>query len=104
MENMNQSKDLNDRFGMPESAIRAAIEAHKGVIRTGMYVPTRDEVATWPPKLLYNILMDWMWESPSEIIPNYTQIAEVLTVLEDRPDAGDLSKIIAECREFIKVK
>lgn len=27
-----------------------------------------------------------------------------MKVLEDRPDAGDLSRIIAECREYIKVK
>lgn len=101
---MSKSKDPKDRFGMPESAIHAAIEAHIGVLRAGMYVPTREEVATWPADRLYSILMDWMWESPSEIIPNNEQIAEVLAVLEARPDAEDLSKIIAECREYIREK
>lgn len=99
---MNQSKDPNDRFGMPESAIRAAMAAHRGVLRAGMYVPTREEVATWPPDKLYNTIIDWMWESPSEIIPTRAQIAEVLVVLEIRPDADEHRKLIAECREYIK--
>lgn len=97
-----KDKDPNDRFGMPESAILAAIEAHKGVLRAGMYVPTREEVSTWPPERLYSVLIDWMWESPSEIIPNNAQIIEVLQVLESRPDSKEHSKLIAECREYIK--
>jgi len=101
---MSKSKDPEDRFGMPESAIRAAIDAHKGILRAGMYVPTREEVTKWSADRLYNTLMDWMWESPSEIIPNNEQIAEVLAVLEARPDAEDLSRIIAECREYIREK
>ena len=98
---MKESDNPEDRFGMPESAIRAAMEAHTGVLRAGMYVPTREEVATWPPDILYNIVMDWMWESPSEIIPNNAQIAEVLAILEARPDSKDHAKLIAECREYI---
>ncbi len=88
---MSKSEDRKDRFGMPESAIRAAVEAHKGILRVGMHVPTREEVTEWPADRLYNILMDWMWESPSEIISHNEHIAEVLAVLEARPDAEDLS-------------
>jgi len=88
---------------MPESALQAAIEGHKGILRAGMYVPTREEVATWPSKKLYRIVMDWMWESPSEIIPNDDQIAEVLAILEARPDVEEHGKLIAECREFLKI-
>jgi hypothetical protein len=98
-----QGKGAGDRFGMREGAIRAAIEGHRGVLRAGMYVPTREEVATWPPETLYSIVMDWMWESPSEIIPNKDQIAEVLAILEARPDADEHMKLIAECREYLKV-
>jgi len=97
---LNESKDPKDRFGMPGSAIRAAMEAHRGILRAGMYVPTREEVATWPPEKLYSIIVDWMWESPSEIIPTRAQIGEVLAVLEARPDADQHRKLIAECREY----
>jgi len=98
---MTLSSDRDDRFGMPESAIQAALEAHEGILRVGMYVPTRGEVATWPANRLYSVLMDWMWESHSEIIPNSRQITEVLAVLEARPDAGELAKVIVACREFL---
>lgn len=79
-----------------------AMEAHKGILRTGMYVQTREEVATWPPQKLYSVVMDWMWESQSEIIPNDAQIAEVLAILEARPDLSEHAKLIAKCREYLK--
>ncbi|WP_447585794.1 hypothetical protein [Pseudoxanthomonas mexicana] len=67
------------------------------------YVPTRREVAKEPPKWLYAVLIDWMWESPSELIPNSVQIAEVRSVLLARPDAADpaVVQIIAECDEYL---
>ncbi|WP_044305161.1 hypothetical protein [Pseudoxanthomonas mexicana] len=91
---------------MPESAFRAARESHghdNPSIRSGMYVPTRREVAKEPPKWLYPVLIDWMWESPSELIPNSVQIAEVKSVLLARPDAADpaVVQIIAECDEYL---
>ncbi len=100
---MSRLKNPKDRFGMPESAIRAAREGHKGVIRTGMYVPTREEVATWPPRVLYSIIIDWMWESPAEIIPSNEQIAEVLSVLQARPDRERHASLIAECRGYLRI-
>lgn len=65
--------------------------------------PTRREVAKEPPKWLYPVLIDWMWESPSELIPNSVQIAEVKSVLLARPDAADpaVVQIIAECDEYL---
>ncbi|MGH8159768.1 MAG: hypothetical protein ACREPQ_16750 [Rhodanobacter sp.] len=63
----------DDRFGMPSRAFRAARESHgldSPVFQTGMYVPTRQEVATLPVAQLSGIVIDWMWESPSELIPN----------------------------------
>lgn len=56
---MSKSEDPKDRFGMSQSAVRATIEAHIGVLRAGMYVPIREEVATSPTDRLYNTLMDW---------------------------------------------
>lgn len=100
------SKDPEDRFGMPESAFRAARESHgfdNPTIRSGMYVPTRREVAGKPPEWLYPVLIDWMWEGPSELIPSNAQIAEVRVVLQARPDAADpaVVQIIAECDKYL---
>ncbi len=99
-------EDAEDRFGMPESAFRAARESHgldSPVIRSGMYVPTRREVAEKPVEWLYPVLIDWMWESPSELIPSSAQIAQVRAVLLARPDAADpaVIQIIVECDEYL---
>src|SRR5690606_22822082 len=82
------SKDPEDRFGMPESAFRAARESpglDNPTIRSGMYVPTRREVAGQAAEWLYPVLIDWRWESPSELIPSRAQIAEVRAVILARP-------------------
>lgn len=99
-------EDPEDRFGMPESAFHAARESHgpdNPTIRSGMYVPTRREVAGKSPQWLYPVLIDWMWESPSELIPSNAQIAEVRAVLLARPDAADpaIVQIVAECNEYL---
>jgi len=94
--------DVNDRFDMPESAFEAARKSHgydNPVYRMGMYVPTRGEVATLSPKDLYPVLIDWIWDSPSELIPNDTQLTELRSILVARPDADDplLQDLIGEC-------
>jgi hypothetical protein len=98
----------DDRFGMPESAFQAARESHgldNPVIRMGMYVPTREEVATRPAAELYAVVIDWMWESPSELIPDNTQIAELRAILLSRTDADnpDVQQLIAACDDYLKV-
>lgn len=98
--------DPDDRFGMPESAFRAARESHgidNPTIRSGMYVPTRREVADSPAEGLYEVLIDWLWESPSELIPNNEQIAEVKSILLARPDAqgSAVLKLVAECDDYL---
>lgn len=97
----------DDRFGMPDSAFVAAWQSHgldNPVFRMGMYVPTRREVASMPASELYAIVVDWMWESPSELIPNNTQIAELRAILLARPDANDpeVLHLIAECDAYLK--
>jgi hypothetical protein len=69
-----------------------------------MYVPTRHEVATLPVDRLSFILDFWMWESPSELIPNDAQIGEVRAILETRPDAEDaeMRTLIAQCDDFLR--
>ena len=96
--------DDQDRFGMPASAFLAAQTAHGSArtVRAGMYVPTRAEVASMPPETLRPILMDWLHESPSELIPSVAQISQVKTILEARPDAEALAGLIEECRQYIE--
>ncbi|MGA0586492.1 hypothetical protein ACO2Q2_05060 [Dyella sp. KRB-257] len=100
--------DPDDRFGMPASAFQAARESHgvdSPVFRTGMYVPTRNEVATCSAAVLYPIVIDWMWESPSELIPDNAQIAELRAILVARPDVAnpDVQQLIAACDDYLKV-
>jgi hypothetical protein len=70
-----------------------------------MFVPTQHEVATLPGYRLFSILIDWMWENPSELIPDHHQIAEVRTILLARPDADDddIAQLIAECDAYLVV-
>ncbi len=98
----------DDRFGMPASAFQAARESHgldSPVFRMGMYVPTRQEVATLPATQLLPIVIDWMWESPSELVPNNDQIAQLRAILLARPDASDVEvrELIVACEEYLKV-
>ena len=95
---MTDGKDLNDRFGIAESVIIKVIDAHRGVIRAGCYVPTRREVATKDPSWLGSILIDWWWESPTALIPTWGQVQDTLAILRAREDADspEIQRIIAE--------
>lgn len=90
--------DADDRFGVPAQLIIEVMKAHEGLIRDGCYVPTRQEVASWPADRLWWHLLGWWWESPSELIPTDAQIAAVLEVLRQRPDANskEIQDIIAQ--------
>lgn len=92
-----------DRFGMPESTFLTARKAHGDApsSRSGIYIPTRSEVGSMSPETLRLILIDWMHESPSELIPSDAQISEVKAILEARPDAAELAGLIGECRQYI---
>jgi len=99
--------DPDDRFGMPESAFKAARESHglnSPAFRMGMYVPTRHEVATLPATQLSQIVIDWMWESPSELIPDNAKIGALRDILMARFDAGlpEVQQLIAECDDYLK--
>ncbi|MEY2115088.1 MULTISPECIES: hypothetical protein [Pseudomonadota] len=100
--------DPDDRFGMPASAFKAARESHgldSPVFRAGMYVPTRHEVATLSATQLLPIVIDWMWESPSELIPDNKQIGELRALLAARPDADEptLRELITACDDYLKI-
>lgn len=87
-----------DRFGVPTERILQVIRAHSGLIRFGCYVPTRREVAEGDANWLWSVILDWWWESPTELIPTDNQVAEVLAILRARPDAlsAKIQEIIAQ--------
>lgn len=97
--------DENDRFGT-DTAFRAAMESHgldNPMVRMGMYVPTREEVATRRISDLAATLDMWMWESPTELIPTAAQITEVRAILAGRVDAHlpEAVALIAECDRYL---
>jgi hypothetical protein len=70
--------DPFDRFGIPEQRIIDVIRSHSGFWRDGCYVPTRFEVSNAPAYRLWDWLLGWWWESPSELIPTDQQVAEAV--------------------------
>lgn len=99
--------DPIDHFGIPDSAFEAAKESHgpgNPVERAGMDVPMRAEVLSLSPDTLHGILIDWMWESPSELIPSNEQIASVIALLRQRPDAEDeaVLGLIHSCEVYLE--
>jgi len=86
-------------FGIPESNLRAAEKSANRKQRHKYHtsVPTRKEVATLEPVVLKPLLMGWMCNAATEIIPSRTQIFEVRQILIARADAGDLSELISMC-------
>ncbi|WP_083831035.1 hypothetical protein [Herbaspirillum lusitanum] len=94
--------DADDRFGVPDEAFSAAFSSHGNsqVFRAGTYVPTRNEVATLSVERLTMYLIEWLYESPSELIPTRAQIEEVKTILQARPDAESFSQLIRTCSSY----
>ncbi len=92
----------DDRFDTQDSAFQAARDSR--VLSLGMHVPTRDEVATMPVTELYPIVIDWLGECPSELIPDDAQIMELQATLLMRPDAGDpdVQRLITACDSYLK--
>lgn len=102
------SPDLeHDRFGIPDSAFDTALDGHgrdSPVFRVGMDVPMRAEVASLPMEDLRPLLIDWMWESPTELIPSNEQITNVIAMLRERPDANDdeVLALISTCEVYLQ--
>lgn len=80
-------REEHERFGVSLEIIRQILDEHAGIIRLGCYVPTRTEVRTQEPAWLESVLIDWWWESPTQLTPTYWQVQEVLGILTARPDA-----------------
>lgn len=104
-------RNANDRFWVPEANLRAAekfvkkhakpkFKGHASIYNS--YVPTRKEVATLPLPEINQILVDWMSNSVTEIIPSQAQITEVKSILLEREDITDFSELIAMCDCYIR--
>jgi len=93
-----------DRFGMPDSSIKAAEKAAKRQKKYHFhfYVPTRKEVATLSRDTLAPLLIGWMCNSVMEIIPSRTQILEVMDILRNRRDAAQFSQLVNMCHNYIR--
>lgn len=98
-------KNGHDRFGVPDENI---IAARKWIKKIGnknqlfhVDVPTRQEVATLPAEALATILVGWMCNSPTAIIPSRTQIEEVRILLQHRGDADGVADLITMCSRYI---
>lgn len=96
-----RNEQESDRFGVPLSNVLAAENWCKTYDKKPCYVPTRKEVANLPPKKITAVLIAWMCDCPTEIIPSRSQIAEVKTVLLARQDADQLSALITMCNNYI---
>jgi hypothetical protein len=93
-----------EHFGTPLSNMVAAKKTKKSLFprpHPHSYVPTRNEVAYLEAHLITKILTGWMCQSPTEIIPSRTQVAEARDILLGRPDAAHLSGIITMCNYYI---
>lgn len=93
----------DERFGVSDADLAAERERHKGIHRSGMHIPTRAEVGSLNPLVLNSILDEWMWESPTLLIPTKDQIKRVMSVLEQRPDvaADEVQELLLMCRRFV---
>ena len=93
-----------DRFGVTDEIMSAARKAHARAftLRVGTCIPTRREVLTMSEAELQPILIDWLHESPSELIPTVGRIQQVKAILETRSDSASLRRLIDECRAYIE--
>ncbi len=96
-----KTEDFNF-FGIPAENIRAAKQKRptsKHAQHT--VVPSRKDIATLSPAELRTLLVAWMENGATEIIPSRAQIAMVREALLERADAKQLSQVISMCDNFI---
>ncbi|MES2073413.1 MAG: hypothetical protein V4488_23875 [Pseudomonadota bacterium] len=96
-----RNEQESDRFGIPLSNLQAAEKWCETYDKKPCHVPTRKEVAKLSPKKITAMLVVWMCDSPTEIIPSRSQIAEVKAILQARPDTNKLTALITMCNNYI---
>jgi hypothetical protein len=92
------------RFGVPEEVLLKAIKINSGLIRSGIYVPTEQEVRELDSAILRNILIEWLYECPSELIPTDEQVERVIAILKSREDTDNklVTEMIFDCKAVLK--
>jgi hypothetical protein len=95
--------ESDDRFGVSRKTIERLFHDQNWLLRDGTYVPTKEEVRTLPITQLSAIIISWMWESPSELIPNNSQIESVVQILQEREDADTTActTLLKECKKYL---
>ncbi|WP_050477728.1 hypothetical protein [Herbaspirillum rhizosphaerae] len=91
-------------FGIPETNLQAARHFKKKQKKHNFNVdvPSRKEVATLGPQEIRKLMVAWMCDSVTEIIPSRSQIAEARLILLAREDAASLSGLIEMCDHYIR--
>jgi hypothetical protein len=94
----------NKRFGIPEEILRKVVRSNSGLIRSGVYVPTEQEVRELDSTILRNILIEWLYECPSELIPTDDQVEQVIAILKSRDDTDNklVTEMIFDCNAVLK--
>ncbi|MFZ6645022.1 hypothetical protein ACO0LO_04855 [Undibacterium sp. TJN25] len=96
-----RNEQESDRFGVPLSNLLAAEKWCRAYDKKPCHVPTRKEVASLSAAKITAMLVTWMCDCPTEIIPSRAQIAEVKAVLQKRADSEKLSALITMCNNYI---
>lgn len=94
------TRNYDNRFGY-DTIMHSPAIAETSILRAGSYVPTEDEVKNLSPHILTPVLIEWMWESPSELIPTNEVIERVIILLRSRDDVHELSQLIEECKDYL---
>ena len=91
-------------FGIPETNLQAAHQFRKKQKKHefNVDVPSRKDVATLAPLQIRQVMVAWMCNSVTEIIPSRAQIAEARLILLAREDAASLSGLIEMCDHYIR--
>jgi hypothetical protein len=91
-------------FGTPLANRKAAEQWARRYQHSYPYhtrVPTRKEVAEMSAHELSPLVIGWMVHSPIQIIPSRSQVFEVVHVMRQRPDAGQLTRLLELCEQFV---
>jgi|SRR5450830_309262 len=96
--------DHQAHFGIPEANLRAARKSIKKQKnhKFNVDVPTRKDVESLEPVQLKEVMLAWMCNSVTEIIPSRAQISEAKLILLARQDVASLSDLIEMCEHYIR--
>lgn len=89
----------DEHFGVTKKQIYTALSEQNGIYRDGMLVPSVDDVKTMTIEKLAPLVIGWLWESPTTMIPSEDQVRQLRSVLSTR--SNDANDLIKECDDFL---